>query len=179
LSSRYAWAVQRDSWWGRGTGLRTIPGIRLRVAETEITLEAPVERIWQLASDCSLYSGWNPLFQAGAGQMRSGERLELRVHLPGISPFVVNPTVLVADPESRFRWRHTWLWGGLLSWEYGIELEIVASNRLTLRQRSDFGGVLAPLFNFALKGAVVNGLIALNGAFRRWGEKGNVQCLRC
>ena len=39
---------------------------------TEITLEAPAERIWELLADCSLYPYWNPLFQQATGRMAVG-----------------------------------------------------------------------------------------------------------
>lgn len=146
---------------------------------TEITLAAPAERIWELLTDCALYAQWNPLFRNGAGRMQRGERLTLHVHLPHIEPFTITPTVLAATDRTGFRWRQIWLWHALFRWDYDVELEASSPERLIFRQRSRFSGLLAPLFTLGLGGAVRNGLEELNAAVRRWGEKGNVQCLRC
>lgn len=60
---------------------------------TELSLEAPVERIWELLTDLKLYPQWNPLFQRATGKMNVGEKLELEVHLPDIDPFIVSPKI--------------------------------------------------------------------------------------
>lgn len=146
---------------------------------TEIVLDAPAERIWELVTDCELYSRWNPLFVKGTGSMQTGAQLELVVQLPGMGPFIVTPTVLVAEPRSGFRWQHTVVGKGLFRWRYGIDLEVDAPNRLKVVQQSAFGGILGPVFNLAFKKEVANGLKAMNDAVRRWGEKGHIQCLRC
>jgi len=146
---------------------------------TEITIEAPVERIWELLTDFGLYPHWNPLFQRATGRMHAGEQLELVVSLPEIGPFVVRPKMLAVEPEARFCWQHTLLFAGIFTWKYCAELEILAPNRLKYIQSSEFGGILAPLFNLGLRASVAGGLGQMNEAIRRWGEKGNIQCLRC
>jgi len=78
---------------------------------TEITIEAPVERIRELLADFGLYPHW------------------------------MEPVVPL--------------------------------------QSSEFGGILAPLFDLGLRASVAGGMGQMNEAIRRWGEKGNIQCLRC
>ena len=146
---------------------------------TEITLEAPVDRIWELLADFALYPHWNPLFQQATGRWSVGEKLELVVNLPGIDPFNVKPKVLIVEPGKRFSWQHTLLFAGLLSWSYCNELEILTPERLKFIQRTEFRGILGPLFNLGLRGSVAGGLAKMNEAIRRWGETGNIQCLRC
>jgi len=146
---------------------------------SEITLETPVERIWELLTDGGLYDRWNPLFPKSSGRMAVGERLELVVNLPGIVPFVVKPVMLTVEPKSRYCWQHTLLSAALFTWKYCAELEILAPHSLIFIQRSEFGGILGPLFNLGLRGSVAGGLTKMNEAIRRWGEKGNIQCLKC
>lgn len=147
--------------------------------ETEITVEAPVERIWELVADHALYPEWNPLFRRAAGTISAGDRWELVVALPGIEPFTVRPTLLTATPPSGFCWEHTVLWAGLFSWRYCVELEAISPHRVKFIQRSRFGGCLAPLFTLGLGRRVAEGLERMNAAIRRWGEEGHVRCLRC
>jgi len=146
---------------------------------TEISIEAPVERIWELLADLNLYPHWNPLFPRATGRMDAGEQLELAVNLPEVGSFVIKPMMVAVEPQSRFCWQHTLLFAGLFTWRYCAELKILAPQSLLFIQRSEFGGILGPLFNLGLRRSVAGGLAAMNEAIRRWGEKGNIQCLRC
>ena len=146
---------------------------------TEILLDAPVDRIWQLLADSSLYPQWNPLFQRASGRMNAGEQLELVVTLPDISPFVVSPVILAVKPLSGFCWQHKLYFAWLFNWKYCSEIVLLAPDRLKFIQRSVFGGILGPIFNLGLRSSVAGGLVKMNEAMRRWGEKGNIQCLRC
>ena len=146
---------------------------------TEITLEAPVERIWELFADTGLYPHWNTLFPQAAGTMEVGGEVELTVSLPGLAPFTIRPTMLAVEPGAGFSWQHSILSACIFSWRYGVDLEALPPGSLKLIQRSRFGGVLGPLFSLGMKRSVADGMAHLNQRLRRWGEKGNVQCLRC
>ena len=163
----------------RALRVHGISGCEMNEVRTEISIEAPVERIWELLADLSLYPHWNPLFPRATGRMDAGEQLELAVNLPEVGSFVIKPTMVAVEPQSRFCWQHTLLFAGLFTWRYCTELEILAPHSLIFIQRSEFGGILGPLFNLGLRRSVAGGLAAMNEAIRRWGERGNIQCLRC
>ncbi len=146
---------------------------------TEITLEAPVDRIWQLLTDFGLYPQWNPLFTKATGPVNPGERFDLVVKLPGMDPFPIKPVLQEAEPKSRLSWQSSMLSSALLSWTFCYELHSLSPDRLRLTQRSSFKGLLSPLFSFAMKKPVTDGMQSLNDALKRWGEKGNVRCMRC
>ncbi|HJV34511.1 SRPBCC domain-containing protein [Geomonas sp.] len=146
---------------------------------TEIALKAPAERLWELLSDFTLYPQWNPLIVQAQGEATEGTRLEMTVQLPAIPPFPIKPTLLCADPQCRLLWRHSLAFPALMCWSYGLELEQLDQGRLKLVQKSTFGGLLGPLFTFALRRSVEQGMSEFNKAVARWGEQGNVRCLRC
>ena len=146
---------------------------------TERTLEAPVDRIWELLADCSLYQQWNPLFTQEKGLLKVGNRLELVVTLPEIPPFRIEPKLLIVEPIKRLSWQHTLLFAGVLSWKYCNELDVLSPQRVKFIQRSQFGGILGPVGNLGLGESLGAGMGKVNEALRHWGEKGNVQCLKC
>lgn len=146
---------------------------------TEIMLEAPAERIWELLADLKLYPQWNPLFQRATGHMGIDEHLELVVHLPETVPFIVNPKILSVETQSGFCWKHTVWCAAFFTWKYCTVLEQSAPGCLKFVQRSRFGGILGPLFYLGFKTSLLAGLITMNESLMRWGEKGNIQCLRC
>lgn len=146
---------------------------------TEITLDAPVERIWQLLTDFGLYPQWNPLFTKATGPVILGQSFDLVVKLPGMDPFPIKPVLREAEPKSRLSWQSSMISSVVLSWTFCYELHSLTPERLRIIQRSWFKGLLSPLFTFAMKKPVTDGMNSLNDALKRWGEKGNVSCMKC
>ena len=147
--------------------------------KTAILLQAPAGRIWELLSDFGLYREWNPLFRLGKGRAAAGAEVELTVRLPSIPPFAIKAKVVRAAPQSALCWRHVTASPLILRWDYGFELVQANPGEVRLVQSSRFGGVLGPLFALALGRSVREGMAELERAVARWGEKGNVRCLRC
>ncbi|WP_224962381.1 SRPBCC domain-containing protein [Geomonas subterranea] len=150
----------------------------MKPIHSETVLQTTRERVWELLSDFALYPQWNPLFPKFAGPGTVGGAHELVVHLPGIDPFAVQAT-LVTIGGGVLSWRSTFGGRFFLSWTFSCSLELVAHERLKVRLESEFCGMLAPLFRFALARSMAEGMEQLNQALRRWGEKGNVRCMRC
>ncbi|MDD2899722.1 MAG: SRPBCC domain-containing protein [Desulfuromonadaceae bacterium] len=146
---------------------------------TEITLEAPVKRIWELLADCTLYPHWNPVIKQAAGKLVEGEHLKFVVALIESAPFEVNPKVLSVEPEKSFCWQQTAYCAGIFHWKYCVCLEVLTDEKLIFMQKLTFGGIIGPLFTLAMKSHVASGLERMNEAVRRWGEKGNIRCLKC
>ncbi|QWV95296.1 SRPBCC domain-containing protein [Geomonas oryzisoli] len=145
---------------------------------TETVLQTTRDRVWELLSDFSLYPQWNPLFPKLAGPGTVGSSHEMVVHLPGIDPFTVQATLDVKG-EGGLSWHSVFLGRPVLTWTFSSRIRVVAPESLEVRLDSEFRGVLAPLFRFALARSMEEGMEQLNQALRRWGEKGNVRCMRC
>jgi hypothetical protein len=146
---------------------------------TKITLEAPAERIWELLSDCSLYPNWNPVIKQASGKLAEGEHLSFVVAFIESAPFEVKPKVLSVEPGKGFCWQQSVYFTGIFNWKYCAGLEAITHEKLIFMQRFSFGGIIGPLFTLAMKSHVASGLARMNEALRRWGEKGNIQCLKC
>jgi hypothetical protein len=53
-----------------------------RVARTEITVQAPLERVFDLLVDFSAYGSWNPFVVEVTGASRAAEGVRMRFKLP-------------------------------------------------------------------------------------------------
>lgn len=146
---------------------------------TEITLEAPVERIWELLADCTLYPNWNPVIKHASGKLVEGEFLSFVVAFIESAPFEVNPKVISVMPGRSFCWQQTVYCAGIFNWKYRVGLEVITADKLKFIQWFTFGGIIGPLFTLSMQSHVASGLARMNEALRRWGEKGNIQCLKC
>ncbi|WP_136513513.1 SRPBCC family protein [Geomonas edaphica] len=146
-----------------------------------VTLETPLQtsfdRVAPLLTDFSLYSHWNPVFPRVTPVGDDG-RHDLVVHLPGMEIFHVTASNIVAEP-GHVSWQSSLFLPALLTWTFSLHIIAETPDRLLFKQRSEFTGLFAPLFCLALNRPAASGLEELARAVRRWGEKGNVRCLKC
>jgi len=146
---------------------------------TEITLDAPFERVSELLADTSLYPQWHPLFPQVSGEMRVGAPLVITVALPEIKPFSVRATIREAVHGHRLDWRYAYRLPALFSWAYAYEIAELERGRVKFVQDSTYAGLLAPLYHFGMKKQLQQGMQELNKAVQRWGERRGISCLKC
>ena len=72
---------------------------------TNIQIEAPPSRVWQVLTDFRAMSDWNPFIRSIKGPLKEGARLSIHITPPGKSGMRFRPTLLVSRPEQELRWR--------------------------------------------------------------------------
>ena len=146
---------------------------------TEIILDAPFDRVSDLLADTSLYPQWHPLFPQVSGELRVGATIVVTVALPEIKPFSVRATIREYTAGSRLCWRYAYRFPGLFSWTYRYEVAELERGRVKFVQDSSYSGLLAPLYHQGMKGSLQRGMLELNKAVQRWGERRGISCLKC
>lgn len=146
---------------------------------TEITLDAPLDRVSDLLADTSLYPQWHPLFPQVSGELRVGTAIVVSVALPEIKPFEVRATIRESTAGRRLCWRYAYRLPGLFSWTYAYEVVELEGGQVKFVQDSSYSGLLAPLYHLGMKGALQRGMLELNKAVQRWGERRGISCLKC
>jgi hypothetical protein len=139
--------------------------------ETQIEIEAPVERVWSLLIDFPSYPRWNPFVRSIEGNLEVGRSLKVFIQPPGTKGMRFQPTVLALTPNRELRWKGKLLLPGLFDGEHYFLLEIKAGGGLTFRQGETFSGIFVPLFSRSLDGATKQGFVAMNEALKREAEK--------
>ena len=146
---------------------------------TEIILDAPFDRVSELLADTSLYPQWHPLFPQISGEMRVGAAIAVTVALPEIKSFSVRATIREVTNGNRLCWRYAYPLPGLFSWTYRYEVTELEGGRLQFVQDSTYAGLLAPLYHLGMKKLLQVGMVELNKAVQRWGERRGISCLKC
>jgi hypothetical protein len=70
----------------------------MKTLHTQIDIDAPAERVWDILTNIADYSIWNRFIPHLAGTLASGERLEVRIEPPGGAAMTFRPTVLGSPP---------------------------------------------------------------------------------
>ena len=135
-----------------------------RTIATEITVSAPVERVWATLTDLDSYPRWNPFIVRAEG----GERLELAMvagAVEGGRPTTFRPRVLAASGR-QLRWLGHLGIPGVFDGEHVFELEDLGDGTTRLVQREHFRGMLVPFMRSFLEGKTRAGFEAMNRSLK-------------
>jgi len=139
--------------------------------ETQIEIDAPVERVWALLIDFPSHSRWNPFVRSIEGTPEVGQSLKVFIQPPGATGMEFRPTVLAVEQNRELRWKGKLLLPGLFDGEHYFRLEGKPGGGLTFRQGEIFSGILVPFFRRSLDGATKQGFVAMNEGIKREAEK--------
>jgi hypothetical protein len=141
----------------------------MRELRTEIDIDAPPERVWEVLSDFDAYGEWNPFIRKLSGTPRMGERLEVRIEPPGGRGMTFKPTVREATPNHELRWLGRVLVPGLFDGEHTLRVE-PRNGGSRFIQSEQFKGLLVPLFGGGLD-KTEEGFRQMNAALKQRAER--------
>ena len=143
----------------------------MRTLRTEIEIDAPPERVWQVLTDFASYPDWNPFIQRIAGPLDTGARLEVRIAPPEGRAMTFKPIVQEVEEARELRWLGRFLLPGLFDGEHSLRIEPLADGRSRFVQSERFSGLLVGLFGSTLD-KTVRGFEQMNEELRRRVEAG-------
>jgi hypothetical protein len=143
----------------------------MKELRTEIEIQATAERVWQLLIDFPSFPQWNPFIRKATGNIRVGERLEVKLQPSGASAMTFRPTVLKAEPNRELRWLGHLLISGLFDGEHSFTIELLGEGRVRFTQREVFAGLLVPLFARGLDTDTRRGFEEMNQALKTRAEQ--------
>jgi hypothetical protein len=137
---------------------------------SEIQIDAPAERVWELLTDFDSYPQWNPFIRKISGQPAPGERLEVRLEPPGGRGMTFKPKVLNAERNRTLRWLGHLLVPSLFDGEHSFTIQPLEENRVRFVQREAFKGLLVPVFARSLETNTQRGFEEMNRALKERAE---------
>lgn len=94
----------------------------MKSINTEITINASVETVWEALMNFDNYETWNPFITSIKGNSEVGETIEASI-MNGDKPMTFNPKVLVVSKCKEFRWKGKMFVKGLFDGEHYFKLE--------------------------------------------------------
>jgi hypothetical protein len=141
----------------------------MKELHSQIEINASAERVWGILTDFASYPQWNPFIRRIIGELKVGERLEVRLEPPDSRGMTLRPTVLSAEPHRQLRWLGHLLVPGLFDGEHTLATEPLDENRVRFVQHEVFKGVLVPLVARSLANTL-RGFEEMNGALKEQAE---------
>lgn len=132
---------------------------------TEITIDAPLDAVWDALTDLPGWESWNPSFHDIRGQIVAGARLSFRVGPD--SRMRIRPRVIEVADRRTFAWRgHLFGVPGLFDGEHRFTLAPTAGGGTHLVQEERFAGVLRKLVLRRIGNDVAASFAAMNAALK-------------
>jgi len=141
----------------------------MKEIRTEIKINAPAEKVWNVLSDFEAYPEWNPFVKYIKGTVAVNNKIETHIAPPGANAMTFKPRVLKFDTNKELRWLGHLLIPGLFDGEHIFEL-MANGNTTTFVQREEFRGILIPLFKKMLDVNTRQGFEAMNKALKERAE---------
>lgn len=113
---------------------------------TEIDINAPAAKVWEILSDFKNYPAWNPFIKTAEGNIREDEFLKVQIQPPGRKAMTFQPKVLKAEPNRELRWKGKLLISGVFDGEHSFVLKEITPQKTKFIHSEKFTGILVPLF---------------------------------
>ncbi|WP_345971000.1 SRPBCC domain-containing protein [Sulfurimonas sp. HSL1-6] len=133
---------------------------------TEIEIDAPAERVWEILADFTAYPQWNPFIRSIQGTPTQGKRLQVEIQPSGSKPMRFSPAVLAAEAGRELRWLGRFLFPGLFDGEHAFVIEALDEDKVRFQQNERFSGILVGLFRSSLDSDTRHGFEEMNQALK-------------
>jgi hypothetical protein len=141
---------------------------------TEIEINAPPSRVWQVLTDFEKYASWNPFIKKISGVAARNEKLEVHMPDPRGRTMTFAPTVLVAEKNRELRWLGR-SEGDVFNGEHHFLIEpIDNNNKVHFTQSEKFTGSMVASLEGWIDTTVKQNFEEMNRALKQIAEKQQV-----
>jgi hypothetical protein len=137
---------------------------------TEINIDATPEIVWEILTDLTGYSDWNPFITSSAGRPEVGEKLVNRMMPPGGKAMTFKPRVTVIEDSTTFEWLGRLVLPGLFDGRHCFELVAAPTGGTRLVHSEDLNGVLVRFLRKSLDTQTLQGFELMNAALKTRAE---------
>ncbi len=142
----------------------------MKELRSEITIDAPAQRVWEVLTDFDSFPDWNPFMQRASGELAVGKKLVVYLKPPGGMGMSFKPRVMKVDPNREFRWLGHLFMPGLFDGEHIFEIDPIGDASCRFVQREEFRGVLVTLILTMIGKATERGFNEMNQALKARAE---------
>jgi hypothetical protein len=150
--------------------LRLVKETMRHELHTEVIVNAPLHTVWEVVTDLSRYSTWNPFIVSAEGEAAVGERLTNRMQPPDGKGMTFKPTVTEAEVDSTFEWLGRLGVPGVFDGRHRFELSAMSDGGTRVVHREEFSGILVRFMRKSLDTQTKHGFELMNSALKSRAE---------
>jgi hypothetical protein len=137
---------------------------------TEITINAPIEKVWEVLMDHENYEKWNPFITSIKGNTEQGGKLKVVIHPENQKAMAFKPKVLKNESQTEFRWIGKLLIKGVFDGEHFFKVVKIDDNTTKFIQGENFSGLLSGMIMKKIEANTQKGFESMNQALKERAE---------
>lgn len=114
---------------------------------TQIQIQAPANRIWQILTDTASFPLWNPFIKELQGELNVGNKIKVRIQSSPNSEMTFSPKVTMMEANKYLQWLGKLGISGLFDGRHHFEIVEHADGTSTFIHKETFRGLIVPFFN--------------------------------
>lgn len=138
---------------------------------TEIIIDQPRGKIWNILTDFNSYPKWNPFIISCKGLLKIGGQLSVSIKPDGQKPMGMKPTIIHLQEGEAFVWHGKMFFPGVFEGKHSFALEKINDNQTRFIQSEKFSGLLATPILKIVGQSTVKGFNAMNQTLKQQCEK--------
>jgi hypothetical protein len=112
---------------------------------TEIEIDAPPSRVWEVLTDFPRYPDWNPFILAVKGVVQQGAKIDYRFQFPPGIRIWTPAKILTFEPDKELRWAAHFLSPAIFNGVHHFIIEPMNGRGIRFHHGEIFSGVFLPL----------------------------------
>lgn len=142
---------------------------KMKSIQTEIIINAPADKVWNILTDFSNYPNWNSFIISVEGELEQGGKLKNTMIIEG-EKNVFKPTITKVETNKYFEWLGK-LPLGIFKGRHYFELESISPNQTKLIHGEKFSGWLRGIIMKKIGEATRNNFIKMNKELKMLAEQ--------
>lgn len=136
---------------------------------TEIIINAPKEKVWDILTDFNKYQQWNPFIVMSKGEAIPGSHL-INTMINGEGTMTFKPKVLKAERFNYFDWLGKLWIKGLFDGHHYFQIEEIHPNQVKLIHGENFSGLLSKMILKKIGQQTRENFVKMNQALKNRAE---------
>ena len=136
---------------------------------TEIIINSPSQKIYEILTNLSDYEKWNPFIIKSEGIVGVGNRIKNTMK-NGDKNIVFKPKILEADGEKKFAWLGSFGMKGIFDGYHYFYLKPIDGNKVLFIHGEKFSGIFARLILNKIRKQTHRNFIMMNEAIKELAE---------
>lgn len=113
--------------------------------ETQISINASADKVWQVLTDFENYADWNPFIKSITGEKAVGQKLQTQILPPNRKLMKFSPVVLKFEANEELRWLGSGPMKGLFDGEHYFKISTQDDATVLFEHGEIFSGLLVGL----------------------------------
>ncbi|HKR74551.1 MAG TPA: SRPBCC domain-containing protein [Candidatus Nitrosocosmicus sp.] len=143
----------------------------MKEIRTEIDIQAPLEKVWELLTDFKNFELWNPFIRKIEGIPSLGTKIKIHLHTSAGKSRTYQPKITKLEPFKELRWFGKSTIPGIFNGERIFILEPIESSQIRFIHKEIFTGLLVHLVGNRLDKDMYSSFISMNEALKERAEK--------